>query len=265
MSPPALFDRHLRRTRRDRAARSGVPPLLHQHAFADILERLQDVRRVFGDTLLLGCLDPEWPARLGELVARVTVADPCEVTARRCSGVVVDEDRLPFANGAFDLIIAVGTLDAVDDLPGALVLLRRILRPDGMMLAAMTGAGSLPRLRSAMLAADAVQGAAAARMHPAVDVRTAGDLLARAGFALPVADGYGLDVSYPDLRKLVADVRAHGAGNILARRSRIPLGRKALAAAAADFASYAVDGRTVERVELLFMSGWSPVFARPDR
>lgn len=262
MSPPSLFDRHQRRLRRDRAMRSGVAPFLHVHAFDELIDRLGDVRRTFGRALLLGCADPSWRGTLAGLVGEVVVADPSPVAARRSGGLVADEDRLPFADASFDLILATGTLDGIDDLPGALVLLRRVLRPDGLLLGAMAGAGSLPRLRAAMLAADAATGGAAARMHPAVDVRTLGDLLSRAGFALPVADFQGIDVSYADMPKLIADLRAHGATNILAKRSRLPLSRHAFAAAVADFAPDP-GIRTIERAEILYLSGWAPAPDQP--
>ncbi len=259
MDAGKLFDRRARRLHRDRAVRGGGDAFVHARAFDEVLERLEFVKRGFGRALLLGCADPSWAARLSNIVGEVLVADPSPAAAAAAHGVAADEDRLPFADGSFDLVIAIGTLDAVDDLPGALILIRRILRADGLMLAAMAGAGSLPRLRAAMLAADAAEGRGAApRMHPAVDVRTAGDLLARAGFALPVADSESLDVSYADLGTLLADIRAHGGGNALARRSRTPLGRIGLATAAADFSRDAKNGRTIERFEVLHLSGWAP-------
>ena len=259
--PPALFDRDLRRLRRDRAARGGGDAFLHRYAFDDLVDRLGDVRRRFDRTLLIGCRDPSWVDTLRGLTSAVVVCDPSPLLAARSGGVAADEDRLPFADASFDLVIAVGTLDGLDDLPGALILLRRILRPDGLLLAAMAGANSLPRLRGAMLAADEAAGGAAARLHPAIDVRTAGDLLARAGFALPVADSHALQVSYAALPTLIADLRAHGATNILARRSRRPLGRSAYAVAATAFAQDAVDDRTIETFEILYLSGWSPARA----
>jgi NADH dehydrogenase [ubiquinone] 1 alpha subcomplex assembly factor 5 len=110
-----------------------------------------------------------------------------------------------------------------------------------------------------MLAADAAQGGAAPRIHPQIDVRAAGDLLGRAGFALPVADGHGFDVRFPALAALVADLRAMGGTNLLAGRSRKPLGRTALAAAQSDFAAHAdPDGKTSERFEIVYLSGWAP-------
>lgn len=263
MTAPMLFDRGARRLHRDRAARCRSGAFIYQHAFDEVLERLTYVKRAFDDALLLGCADPAWRVRLEAGVGSVVVADPSPALAGAAGGIAADEDRLPFVDGTFDLVIAVGTLDAVDDLPGALLLLRRILRPGGLLLAAIAGAGSLPRLKAAMLAADAAGGGASPRIHPAVDVRTGGDLLARAGFALPVADVQSLDISYAGLMPLAADVRAHGAGNALVRRSRVPLGRKSLTAAMAEFASHAVDGRTIERVEILHLSGWSPAPSQP--
>lgn len=262
MPSPALFDRRLRRLRRDRAIRSGGDAFLHAHAFDELLDRLRDVRRTFSRALLLGCPDPSWRARLEPFAPDVVVADPSPESARRSAGTTVDEDRLPFADASFDLVVATGTLDGIDDLPGALVLLRRILRPDGLLLAAMAGAGSMPHLKAAMLAADDTKGRVAPRLHPAIDVRTAGDLLGRAGFALPVADTQGFDVSYAHLSRLVSDLRAHGLTNILDTRSRTPLNRTALAAALASFNPVA-GRRTDERVEILYLSGWAPAPSQP--
>lgn len=263
MNATVLFDRDLRRMRRDRAARSRLDPFLHQHAFAELIDRLRDVRRSFDHALLIGCAAPGWPSEVRSIARRVTVSDPSPLLATQCAGVVADEDRLPFADASFDLAVAVGTLDGLDDLPGALALVRRVLRPDGLLLAAMAGANGLPRLRRAMLAADAVAGGAAPRLHPGLDLRTAGDLLGRAGFALPVADTEALDVSYAGLPSLLADLRAHGATNILARRPRSPLTRQAFAAAQADFVDGNASGRTIEKFEILYLSGWAPAPDQP--
>ena len=186
-------------------------------------------------------------------------ADAGFAFAAASGGVQCDEDRLPFADGAFDLIVSVGALDTVNDLPGALLLARRALRPDGLFLAAFAGAGSLPRLKQAMLAADAQAGGASPHVHPQIDVRAAGDLLARAGFALPVADADGVDVRFSSLGGLIADLRGMGATNLLAARARAPLGRDALAAAWSTFASGAdPDGKVPERFEILHLLGWAP-------
>ncbi len=188
----------------------------------------------------------------------MTSADSGRLFAKAVCGVQCDEEALPFADGAFDLVVSVGVLDSVNDLPGALTLIRRALRPDGLFLAAFVGAGSLARLKAAMLAADEAGGGAAPRIHPQIDVRAAGDLLGRAGFALPVADIDPVDVRYSGLTGLVQDLRAMAATNLLAAGAR-PLGRLGLAAASADFASAAdPDGKTVERFNIIHLSGWAP-------
>lgn len=260
-----LFNRKLRRLRRDRAAAMrGAADALLRHAADELLDRLDSVRREFGRALVLGAGDAALPNRLRERGPEVLVADSGRRFAR--GGVQCDEDRLPFADGAFDLVVSVGVLDSVNDLPGALTLVRRSLQPDGLFLAAFAGAGSLPRLRRAMQAAEEHQGLAASpRIHPQIDLRAAGDLLLRAGFALPVVDCETLVVRYASLAALVGDLRALGATNLLAARSKRPLGRTGLAAAAASFAAEAdADGRTAERFEIVYMTGWSPSPDQPQ-
>ena len=258
MSADKPFDRALRRLRRDRAAvRFAGADYLHRLAANELLERLDSVTRDFQDALVLGSAYNELSQDLRHRGLQVTTGDFSGLFA---ADVRCDEDRLPFADGAFDLVVSVGTLDTVNDLPGALALIRRTLRPDGLFLAAFAGAGSLVRLRSAMLAADAIgEGAASPRIHPQIDVRAAGDLLTRAGFALPVADSDRVDVRFSGLMSLVSDLRAMGVTNMLESRSRRPLTRLALAAAAADFADRAdADGKTVERFEIIYLIGWAP-------
>jgi SAM-dependent methyltransferase len=253
------FDRRLRRIRRDRAAgRFAGADYLHRLAGEELLYRLDCVTRPFARVLDLGCADGFLSRELQGRGLEVTRADAGSIFARSGDGVQCDEDRLPFADGSFDLLVSVGVLDTVNDLPGALTLIRRALRPDGLFLAAFVGAGSLPRLRGAMLAADEAEGGASARVHPQIDVRAAGDLLGRAGFALPVADVEPIDIRYSGLMSLVTDLRAMGGTNILASRAR-PLGRFGLAAAMAEFGSGAEpDGKTVERFNIVHLSGWAP-------
>jgi hypothetical protein len=155
-------------------------------------------------------------------------------------------------------------LDSVNDLPGALLLVRRLLRPDGLFMAGFAGAGSLPCLRAAMLQADlAGHVGVAPRIHPQVDVRSAGDLLARAGFALPVADGEALDARYRSLDGLLADLRFGAQGSVLAG-SRPPLGRMQAAAAHGVFLGQAdPDGRVTETFEIVYLIGWAPDASQP--
>ncbi len=261
------FDRQLRRLRRDRAARSGGDAFyLHARLADELAERLDLVTRRFERALDLGCGDGAMAARLLARGIQVVTADAGALFAARQSGVQCDEDLLPFAEGAFDLVVSIGVLDSVNDLPGALALARRALKPDGLLLAAFAGAGSLPALRRAMAAADEAEGGGASpRVHPQIDVRAAGDLLARAGFALPVVDGERINVRFSSLGRLVDDLRGMGATNILASRSRQPIGRVGLAAAMAEFEAQAdPDGRTTERFEIVHLSGWAPSPTQPQ-
>ena len=267
MSADKPFDRRLRRIRRDRAAEAfSSASYAHRFLADELLERLDLVKRDFCEALDLGCAGGYLTDRLRERGVAVTPADHGRAFAAAAGGVQCDEDRLPFADTSFDLVVSAGTLDSVNDLPGALVLIRRALRPDGLFLAAFAGAGSLPRLRSALAAADeAERGAAAPHIHPQIDVRAAGDLLTRAGFSLPVVDSHPLDVRFSSLGQLITDLRALGATNVLGSRSSRPTGRVGLAAAIADFAAArGPDGKTAERFELVFLLGWAPAPGQPQ-
>lgn len=217
-----------------------------------IAERLSSVRREFRDVLDLGCADGSFVAPPGARIAR---ADPGYRFAAMAGGVQADEDRLPFADAAFDLVVAAGTLDGVNDLPGALALIRRTLRPDGMFLGAFLGAGSLSTLRAILRDAEADR--PVARFHPQIDVRAAGDLLVRAGFALPVADVETLTVRYSTFAKMFDDLRGLAATSLLPRTP--PLTRAAVAHAAALFEARAdEDGRVTEHFEIVTLTGWAP-------
>ena len=219
-------------------------------------ERLQAVTRSFAEVLDLGCFDGSFQLP-GARIARL---DPGFGFAHAAGGVQGDEDRLPFADASFDLVVSAGVLDQVDDLPGALTLIRRVLRPDGLFLGAFVGAGSLPALRAAWRIADG--DTPAARLHPQVDVRAAGDLLVRAGFALPVADVEPLTVRYPDLGRLIADLRGAAINNVLAART--PTTRTGISAATRHFAAAAdPDGRTTERFFIVYLTGWAPDSSQP--
>ena len=261
------FDRQLRRLRRDRAAARGV---LSRYAYLilaeELLARLDLVNRRFGTALELGFGGGPLAAGLRERGIDVVTADAGRAFAAETSGVQCDEDRLPFADESFDLVVSLGVLDSVNDLPGALTLVRRVLRPDGLFLGVFPGAGGLPRLRGAIRAAEAAEGLdPSPRLHPQIDVRAAGDLLVRAGFALPVADADHSSVRFPSLRALVADLRGLGMTNILASRSTRPFGKVGLAAAEADFAAQAdIDGKTNERFSLVYLSGWAPSPDQPQ-
>ena len=261
MDQPDIFDRTLRRARRDRAAPAfGEHDFLIEHMADELAERLAMVTRPFGRVLLLGSHDGRVAPRFAASDREIVSTDAGFAFARMSGGIQCDEDRLPFADASFDLVLSVGVLDSVNDLPGALTLIRRVLRPDGLFLGAFFGAGSLAWLKSAMLAADgAFRGGAVPRVHPQIDVRSAGDLLSRAGFALPVTDSERLDVGYGDPLRLMHDLRGMAATNILSQRSRKAPGRAWLGELFAQFAAGAgPDGRLRETFELIYVSGWAP-------
>lgn len=253
MSHPEIFDRAARRRRRDRIAEGyAAHAFIHEAMLDGLTERLDIVSRTFTSVLDLGCHGGAFVAPPGARVAR---CDAGFAFARRCGGVQADEDRLPFADSGFDLVVSAGVLDQVNDLPGALALIRRCLRPDGLFLGAFLGGATLSTLRAALRIAETER--PAQRTHPTIDLRSAGDLLTRAGFALPVADVETLTVRYAGLAGLLDDLRGMGASNLL--RDRTPLTRGALARAAEAFAAAAdPDGRTAERFDIIFVTGWSP-------
>jgi SAM-dependent methyltransferase len=211
----------------------------------DIIERLAFLRYqpkrplVIGDrTFRLGNhLDPTGGAMLFDIVGYF-------------DHLALDLER-PLPHGPYDFIACLGLLDTVNDLPGALIHIREALAPGGLAIASFVGAGSLERLRAAMLAADGDR--PAARMHPAVDVRAGGQLLQRAGWKDPVVDSRSISVSYASLDRLVADLRAQGLGNVLASYGP-PLGKAALDRARSAFLGGAE--RATERFEVLTLSGW---------
>ena len=253
--PPDLFDRRLRALRRDRAAHR--PELfLHDRAFAECLDRLGDIKRRFDHALLIGVPDPRWIERLGAVANHIEALDPGRLFASAANATCAEEDRHDYGVGQFDLVVAIGTLDTVNQLGPALAAIRRALRPDSAFIGALAGGDSLATLRRAMLAADRATGPAAARTHPRIAPATLAALLAAAGFVMPVVDVDRVALRYPTLAALVRDLRAMGASNMLAERAA-PRGRPWAALAAAAFAAEAVADRTEERIDLLHFLAWS--------
>lgn len=241
-----LFDRQARRLARQRGLRLADPFLL-QAAFDDLLGRLAAIDRPKRDLLLVGALDPAWPARLAACGVSVTVFEPA---------VDGDEDRGAFPATSFDAVIACGTLDTVNDLPRALAALAGSLRPDAPLLGALVGGNSLPQLRRALLAADGA--AAFPRAHPRIDAAALSGLLAHAGLAMPVIDIDRTVIRYSSLARLVGDLRAIGATNALTQRSRRSPGQAWRSRLDALFMRNAAAAKTAEIVEILHFLAWSP-------
>ena len=257
---PEIFNRRRRHALRRRAARRTGDMFLWNHIAQDFSERLSAVTRSFENALMLGPIG-RWKDQILSPDAHCTIASLTNDNAIGVPPVAEEEDRLPFEAGSFDLVISGGTLDSVNDLPGALIQIRRILRPDGLFLGHMFGAGTLGTLKAIMLEADADR--ATPHIHPQVDLRSAADLLVRAGFNLPVADQEVTSVRYSDWRSIVSDVRDTGVGNALSG-PRPYIGKDIASRLDMAFAERADrDGKVIEHFTHLHLSGWSPSASQP--
>jgi NADH dehydrogenase [ubiquinone] 1 alpha subcomplex assembly factor 5 len=261
-----LFDRSLIRRRRERAAES-LPQhdFLFAHVAAEIAERLDAVLHDFPLALDLGAHRGKLGREIARLprIGRVVYGELSETMARACPppALVCDEERLPFAEASLDLVVSGLALHLVNDLPGSLIQIRRALKPNGLFLGAMLGGQTLSELREVLILAESEQqGGTSPRISPFADIREAGGLLQRAGFALPVADSETLTVTYRGLRDLLAELRGMGAGNALIERKRAPLLRRTLHRAEALYRErYGLaDGRIPARFEILYLTGWAP-------
>ena len=255
---PSLFDMELRALRRDRAARMGPELFLLDRAFDDCVDRLSLMQCRFDRALLIGCADGQWAQRLREFADEIDVRDPGSLFACRSGGEPLVEDAWEPSARSYDLAVAVGTLDTVNDLPRALMTVRWALKEGALFLGTMSGGETVPRLRSAMRAADLVAGVAAPHVHPRIEASALAPLLSNAGFANPVVDVDRLAVSYRSLRDLVADLRRMAATNILCERSRTPLLKRCYSAAAEDFSAAGDGDRTTESFEILHFACWTP-------
>jgi hypothetical protein len=241
---PTIFAEKRRIARALRSARrrlnDAAATFLIDEMADDMIERLSFVRHQPRASLMIGSSTQPLAAHLkrdGAMLAVSVSANPAE----------------PLAGGPYDFIGIIGQLDAVNDLPGALIHMRNALTPGGLVIASFIGGQSLPALRAAMLAAEPDR--PAARLHPLVDARAAPSLLQRAGWKDPVVDTHTLGVRYGSLDRLVGDLRDQGLGNALAKPAA-PLGRAALARARAAFAARAeADGKVTETFEIVTLTG----------
>lgn len=255
-----VFDRALVRRRREKAAAGigAVAPILDAAA-ERLLDRLDDTTRRFSRALEIGGRGSVAPALKARGIPFVVSADLATGMARGAGGlpVVADEEWLPFAPGSFDLIVASLSLHWVNDLPGALLQIRRALAPDGLFLASLPALGTLQPLREALGAAESeLRGGISPRISPFPELQDGAALLQRAGFALPVADRERLSLHYRTPLALLRDLRAAGEGNAtLARDPRIP--PRDMFPLALSRLPMAEDGLPVV-LEMLVLTGWSP-------
>ena len=259
-SSPQVFDRMLLRRRRQRARALGPVTFLLDRVASDLAERLDAVLREFPVAVNLGTPTDAVRRALADkksIGALVTV----DTLPAQGLAVVADEEALPFRDASLDLVVSALALQFVNDLPGTLIQVRRALKPDGLLLAALTGGDTLAELRQAFAEAEAeVEGGASPHVAPFADVREIGALLQRAGFALPVTDVDRLAVRYASPFALMADLRRMGATNALLERRRMPLRRATLARMAEIYAARFADpdGRIRATFEIVWLSGWAP-------
>ncbi|RIX99218.1 methyltransferase domain-containing protein [Aureimonas flava] len=265
MTANAPFDRDLIDRRRLRAAARGAggASFLLDAVAEELAERLSLVQRRFA-------LGVELAGHTGALEARLRGGGQVERLLRierdarflgPGEGVVADEEALPLAENSVDLVLSPLSLHLTNDTPGVLVQARRALRPDGLFLAALLGGETLHELRAALLASEAeITGGASPRVAPFADLREAGALLQRAGFALPVIDQDRLTVRYASMFELMRDLRDMGMSNMLHARARRPAGRRLFLRAAEIYAERFADpdGRVRATFDVVYLSGWKP-------
>jgi SAM-dependent methyltransferase len=248
---PILFDRTLLRARQDRAEKTGAAAFLLDRVAEDIVERLHAVLREFSSAADIGTSGDQMrnalAKRVGEL-AHIDLPDS-------------ESAPLPFAPASIDLAVSGLALQFVNDLPGVLAQIRRALKPDGLLLAAMVGGDTLTELRQSFAAAEAeLEGGVSPRVAPFTDLRDVGALLQRAGFALPVTDVDRVMVRYDDAFGLMQDLRRMGATNVLVERRRAPTRRATLLRMAQIYSERFADrdGRIRATFDVIWLSGWAP-------
>ena len=263
-----VFDRGLVRRHRDRAAAGfGAGDFLFRESAARLADRLLDMVRTFPLVLDLGCHTGQMAhvLRGHPKIGRLIQSDLSPAMAQAAKGtaptVCADEEWLPFAENSFDLVMSNLSLHWTNDLPGALAQVRRAIRADGLLLVTLFGGETLQELRAALMEAESeCSGGVTPRVSPFVDMREAGGLLGRGGFALPVVDTESIVVTYPDIFKLMADLRAMGETNAVLERSKNATGRAVFLRAAEIYhARFADDrGRLKATFQIVTLTAWAP-------
>lgn len=256
--PANLYDPALRAMRRDRAARQGPELFVYERVLSDCLDRIALMQRRFDRAMIIGCPEPDLPNEFLQLAATIERTDPGPVFAAAAGGTTIVEDLWEPRPGSYDLIVSLGTLDTVNELPRALLASRFALAGDGLFIGAFAGGETLPQLRSAMRAADELAGTAVPHVHPRIEPAAFSSLLSAAGFERPVVDIDRVPVSYRTLDRLVSDLRRMAATNLLSSRARVALSRVQRVAANASFAAAGKDGRTTEIFEIIHFAAWTP-------
>jgi SAM-dependent methyltransferase len=246
-SAPTLFDRALLLRRQARAQKLGAATFLLDRVIEDLNDRLSAVKREFRAAADI------WTPGEG--------ASPrdCVAPVRRLAP--TQDEVLPLEPGELDLAVSALAFQFVNDLPGVLAQIRRALKPDGLLLAAMIGGDTLTELRQSFAAAEAeCEGGVSPRVAPFADLRDIGALLQRAGLALPVTDVDRVVVRYANAFALMADLRRMGSTNILLERRRMPTRRSTLLTMAQIYNERFADpdGRIRATFDVVWLSAWAP-------
>jgi NADH dehydrogenase [ubiquinone] 1 alpha subcomplex assembly factor 5 len=266
LTSPNIFDRWRIRANLERSARTlHEADFLLRHAGGELVDRLSAIKRDFRVAAATGSYHGVLSRLLKDRLPHIDVISLSAAfpLAAECPvpRAVASEEALPLSDGSLDLAVSDLSLHLVNDLPGALIQIRRALRPDGLFLGALLGGDSLIELRQAfMMAESETAGGISPRVFPTADVREMGGLLQRAGFALPVADSEQLTVTYRDPIALMRELKAMGAANPLAARSKKPLRRDTLARASAVYSERFGEpgGRVRATFEIIYLCGWVP-------
>ena len=276
---PQIFHRSAWQHNRDRAAANyKKSAFLKELACARLAERLELVRRDFTDILDLGCHGGQMvaalPARFHKQPVKLTQTDPSAAFIQQAKvanpsvqkNLVMSDDILPIAPASCDAVLSAMFLHWMNDLPGILSQICLALRPDGLLLANLLGGRTLTELRGCLAEAETeICGGISPRCMPMADIRDLGSLLQRAGFALPVADAELLTVTYPDMFRLMADIRAMGGQNCLIGRTSHFTPRAVFMRAAALYKEKFTDssGQIKVTVEIITLTGWAPDISQP--
>ncbi|MEX0840305.1 MAG: methyltransferase domain-containing protein [Parvibaculum sp.] len=268
--PIRVFDRPAHARRRARAAAGFAGhDFLVRRASIDIAERLAGINRDFALALDLGCHQGALAAALADTAGMAGKPDmlisadiaPAMLAHAPGPRVAADEEALPFRDASLDLAVSVLSLHWVNDLPGALIQIRRALKPDGLFMAALFGGDTLTELRQSLAEAEIeCEGGLSPRVSPFVDIRDMGSLMQRAGFALPVVDADRVTVRYADPMRLMAELRGMGESNALSERRRGPMRRATLMRTGEIYREKfgLADGRVPATFEIVTATGWAP-------
>ena len=261
-----IFNRQRVRRRRNRAAATYIhSDFIFRECAERLVERLPDIKRTFPLVLDLGAHQGQLSDYLGGTngIEHVVQADYSQAMIEHAKGarLVADEEFLPFAEGVFDLVLSVFSLHWINDLPGTLIQINRVLKPGGLFIAMMPGGETLKELRASFEQAELAEtGGISPRVSPFVDARDGASLLQRAGFALPVADSEILHIHYENPMKLLDDLRACGETNALITSQKGCLRRAVLESAMDYYQQHFAhaDGRVNATCEIVTMTGWKP-------